>query len=105
LDYPYRPDNYHPALRVHVTDTVLYALADIWIACHARWHVGTFESNFDRGILELMAVQFAIASELYFKVERACVSAKHCRDVGYMMDYHAAGFANASPGETGGLNH
>ena len=101
LKYPYREYNYQETFRTLGTKAVLYALADIWIACHARRHVGTFQSNVDRAIVEVNAVQFAMASELYFEIERPCVSAAHCRDVGFAMDYRAHGFANAGRADMG----
>jgi hypothetical protein len=103
LNYPYRQYNSQEELRTLGTKAVLYVIADIWIACHANMHIGTFQSNVDRAIIELKGTSFPAASMLSFEMERKCVSAAHCRAIGHVIDYHSSGFKDCGVGETGGI--
>jgi hypothetical protein len=87
LKYPYRIFNAHEKLRAFGAKAAIYALADVWIACHANWHIGTWMSHIDRMILELKAVSFGMASVPVLELEQNCVSAAHCHALNYTFNY------------------
>jgi hypothetical protein len=87
LHYPYREYNRYETLRDFGAKAAMYALADVWIAAHANWQIGTWMSGIDRMILELKAVSFGLASKPMLELERSCVSATHCHALHYDFDY------------------
>jgi hypothetical protein len=87
LRYPYRGANNYEALSRFGTKAVMYALADVWISCHAAWQIGTWMSHIDRMILEMKSVVFGRTSDLSIEMERPCLSVAHCHSLNSSFDY------------------